>query len=331
MRNGHIRDTLTSADIQEIVKIGGKVIEIYEGVIYRENFKVSPFRKVIDKFFALRQKYKDENNDLMHLLVKLLMNGLFGENIRKDIEEKFACKSEAWMMSEYDVRVKDFWKISGINYIVKVIDDAGLEDEVKKLNTMPLHLGAFVLSNSKRIVSKLNHALKGFYTNDVYYSDTDSLYIENKYWDILDKAGLVGKNLLQGKNDYKEGGIFSGLFPAPKIKYCLTINKHGVIDEHKTLKGFTNLSDKLDRKEYFKMFEGDKLVAKVPLSWKKSFSQGVVIPHKMRNCSECKRDILCDGCDKLVNQRKEFSAILNEMKRQPPNEFGHMLPKYTTT
>ena len=53
MRNGYILDTLTSVDIQEIVKIGGKVIEIYEGVIYRENFKVSPFRKEFDKLFAL--------------------------------------------------------------------------------------------------------------------------------------------------------------------------------------------------------------------------------------------------------------------------------------
>ena len=65
MRNGYIIDTLTSVDIQEIVKIGGIVIQIYEGVIYRENFKVSPFRKVIDKLFALRQKYKDEGNDVM--------------------------------------------------------------------------------------------------------------------------------------------------------------------------------------------------------------------------------------------------------------------------
>ena len=48
MRNGYIIDTLTSVDIQEIVKIGSRIIEIYEGVIYRENFKVSPFRKVID-------------------------------------------------------------------------------------------------------------------------------------------------------------------------------------------------------------------------------------------------------------------------------------------
>ena len=331
MRNGYIIDTLTSVDIQEIVRVGGKVIEIFEGVIYRENFKVSPFRKVIDKLFALRQKYKDENNDIMQLLVKLLMNSLYGENIRKDIEETFACKSETWMQTEYDERVKDFWKISGNNYIVKMFDDVGLEDEVKKLNTMPLHLGALVLANSKRIMNNFIHAIIGFFTNDVYYTDTLSLYIENKHWEKLDKAGLVGKGLLQGKNDYKDGGIFYGLFLAPKIKYCLTINKHGVIDEHKTFKGFTNVSDNLDRKEYFKMFEGDKLVARVPLSWKKSFSQGVVIPHKMKNCTECKNYSLCDSCDKLVNQKKEFSANLNEIKREKPNDFGHMLPKYIIT
>ena len=328
MRNGYIVDTLTSVDIQEIVKIGGKVIEIYEGVIYRENFKVSPFRKVIDKLFALRQKYKDKNNDVMQLLVKLLMNSLYGENIRKDIEEKFSCKSEVWMLTEYDERVKDYWKISGINYIVKMIDDPGLEDEIKKINTMPLHLGAFVLSNSKTIMNNSIHAINGFYTNNVYYTDCDSLYIENRHWEKLDQAGLVGKNLLQGKNDYKDGGIFYGLFLAPKIKYCLIINKYGVISEKKTFKGFTNVSDKLDRKEYFNMANGDKLIAKVPLSWKKSFSQGVVIPHKMRNCNHCTKDILCDDCDKLVNQKKEFSANLNELKREKPNDQGHMLPKY---
>ena len=36
MRNGYIIETLTSVDICEIVKIGGKVFEIYEGVIYIE-------------------------------------------------------------------------------------------------------------------------------------------------------------------------------------------------------------------------------------------------------------------------------------------------------
>ena len=132
MRNGYIIDTLTSVDIQEIVKIGGKVIEINKGVLYRETFNVSPFRNVIDKLFALRQKYKDESNGVMQLLVKLLMNSLFGEIIRKDIGENFACKSQAWMMAEYDERVKDCLEISGFIYFVKTIDDAGLEVEVKK-------------------------------------------------------------------------------------------------------------------------------------------------------------------------------------------------------
>ena len=108
------------------------------------------------------------------------------------------------------------------------------------------------------------------------------------------------------------------------------MNKYGIIDEHKTFKGFTNVSDNLGRKECSKMSDGDKLVAKVPLSLKKSFSLGVVIPHNLRSCNKCLKNVLCDGCDELVNHRKEFSANLNELKGQAPNEYGHILPWYTT-
>ena len=48
----------------------------------------------------------------------------------------------------------------------------------------------------------------------------------------------------------------------------------------------------------------------------------------MRNCYKCTTDLLCDNSHKLVNQRKEFSAKLNELKREKPNALGHMLPKY---
>ena len=91
------------------------------------------------------------------------------------------------------------------------------------------------------------------------------------------------------------------------------------------------MADNLDRKEFFKMADDDKLVAKVPLSWKESISLGVVIPHKMRNCNKCTKDILCDDCDELVNQIKEFSPNLNDLKREKPNDLGHMLPKYKIT
>ena len=80
MRDAYIIHILTSVDIQEFVKTSGKVIEIYEGVTYRENFKISPFRKVIEKLFASRQKYKDEKNDLLQGLLSItIMNIVYYE------------------------------------------------------------------------------------------------------------------------------------------------------------------------------------------------------------------------------------------------------------
>ena len=55
----------------------------------------------------------------------------------------------------------------------------------------------------------------GFYNNNIHYTDCDSLYIETRYWVVLDKANFLGKNLGQGKNDYNTGGIFYALFLAP--------------------------------------------------------------------------------------------------------------------
>ena len=117
------------------------MIEIYEGFFYRENFKISPFRKVIENVFALRQKYKDEKNDLRQKLIKLVMNSLYGIQIRRDINESYYYKSETWMKTEFDENVLDFW----------------------------------ILPNGKRIMNNFIRETNGFYNNSRYYGDTDSL------------------------------------------------------------------------------------------------------------------------------------------------------------
>ena len=81
-------------------------------------------------------------------------------------------------------------------------------------------------------MNNFNHAINRFYTNDVYYTDTDGFYIKNKHWVKFDKTILVGKNLSQGKNENKDGGSFYGFFVASKVKNCLTLLKLGIIDEH---------------------------------------------------------------------------------------------------
>ena len=53
----------------------------------------------------------------MQLLVKLIMNSLYGEQIRTDIEESYQCKSEYWMETEYDERVLDYQKLLSINIL----------------------------------------------------------------------------------------------------------------------------------------------------------------------------------------------------------------------
>ena len=137
------------------------------------------------------------------------------------------------------------------------------------------------------------------------------------------------KKLITRKKRLELGGyLVWSLFSSKKN--CLTISEFGIIDEHKIFKGFSNVSDNLVGREYFKKADGGKLIAKVPLNWKKSFNQGDVIPQKIRNCTVCKIDILRDDCDKLLYQRKGFLATLKELKRQHPKDFGHMLPEYKT-
>ena len=66
----------------------------------------------------------------------------------------------------------------------------------------------------------------------------------------------------------------------------------------------------------------------LPKSWKKSFDNGIIIPGKMRFCNGCNDKKVCNKCNYLINEIKEFEANLNELKRHPPNEFGYMLPYY---
>ena len=85
----------------------------------------------------------------------------------------------------------------------------GLDDDCDIKTTPPAVLGSFILANSRRIMNIYIREINGFYENNIYYTDTDSLYIEKKYWDVLDKAYLVGDGLCQGKTTIKQAVFFT--------------------------------------------------------------------------------------------------------------------------
>ena len=54
----------------------------------------------------------------MQLIVKLILNSLYGELARKKNSESYECESENWMMTEFDERVLDYQKTNYGNYIL---------------------------------------------------------------------------------------------------------------------------------------------------------------------------------------------------------------------
>ena len=66
----------------------------------------------------------------------------------------------------------------------------------------------------------------------------------------------------------------------------------------------------------------------LPKTWKKLCNSAVVIPKKMKLWDECNDKIVCDRCKNQISEDKGFEAILTLSKRQPANQFGHMVHYY---
>ncbi|ESO97163.1 hypothetical protein LOTGIDRAFT_174549 [Lottia gigantea] len=308
-RNGFCSEVLTSVDIQEIVKAGGRIIKILDGIVYEENFKMPPYRDYILILRDLRNKYKREGNIVGSNCMKLLGNSLYGKSIQKDITTSRHLWSEATLKANFDSHVKSYPKVNETQYFIEINEEEKEFDctPPKSTRLTPSHLGSFVLSHSKKIMNNFIHVIDGFYKPEIYYTDTDSLYISSSNWDKLNEAGLVSENdYCKGKNDYGDGGIIYGLYLTPKVKYNIILTSDGILKEKKTFKGYSN--DKIAVEDDIRLASGHDVTNEFKKPWEKSFTNGVVIP---------KDD------DK---QKKVFRSYLNLVKRKPPNSEGIMFP-----
>ena len=166
MKNGYVIDILTSVDTKGFVKIGGTEIEIYERRTYRENFGKSPLTKAIEKLFPVKQKHKDEGKILMQGLVKFSINVSYDIQVTKDFIELFKSDSGHWMQIEYDDNVLEYWKLPNRMFMIKNKKE-GLGGDNNVKNTLPSHLGVFILSNSKNIMNNFSREINDIYNNSI--------------------------------------------------------------------------------------------------------------------------------------------------------------------
>ncbi|PAA48597.1 hypothetical protein BOX15_Mlig030240g1 [Macrostomum lignano] len=129
-RNGKVIDTLCSVDIQEIVRMGGKILKIYSGIVYEKNYDFSPFQNYITNLFEMRKVFKKENNEAGSELVKTLLNSLYGKTVQRDITFTTHLWNLQTLKTEYDDTIKSYEKIcDDLYYVEKNKDTQEYVDE----------------------------------------------------------------------------------------------------------------------------------------------------------------------------------------------------------
>ncbi|ESO95187.1 hypothetical protein LOTGIDRAFT_175240 [Lottia gigantea] len=165
-RNGFCHDVLTSVDIPEIVKSGGKIIRILDGIVYEENFKTPPYRDYILILKELRNKYKKEGDMVASNCMKLLGNSLYGKAIQKDINTSRHLWSESTFKANFDSHVKSYDKVNDSQYIVQINDEVKEFVPPKDFTRLtPTHLAPKVKYNiilTSDGVLKENKTFKGY-------------------------------------------------------------------------------------------------------------------------------------------------------------------------
>ncbi|ESO93893.1 hypothetical protein LOTGIDRAFT_153366 [Lottia gigantea] len=217
-RNGFCHDVLTSVDIQEIVKAGGRIIRILDGIVYEENSKTPPYRDYILILRDLKNKYKREGNIVGSNCMKLLGNSLYGKSIQKDIFTTRHLWNEATLQANFDSRVKTYEKINDTQYIVETeIEEKEITiEDSKSTRLTPSHLGSFVLSHTPKVkynivltsdgVLKEKKTFKGYSNDKISVEDYVQLASGhdvsnefNKPWEKSFTNGVVIPNDKQTK------------------------------------------------------------------------------------------------------------------------------------
>ncbi|ESO89522.1 hypothetical protein LOTGIDRAFT_165114 [Lottia gigantea] len=114
-------DVLTSVDIQEVVKAGGNILRILDGIVYEENFKTPPYREYILILKELRNKYKKKGDVVASNCMKLLASKVkYNIILTSDgvLNEKKTFKG----YSNYEIEMDDYVQLASGHDVTNEFD-----------------------------------------------------------------------------------------------------------------------------------------------------------------------------------------------------------------
>ena len=191
-----------------------------------------------------------------------MLNSIYGKTLQRTKNELFFTISDKEEIVKAKLENKNgTWTMEADieNDLLFYAFKGDLGDFVRE---MP-HLGGLVLSYSKTIMYEM------ITKTDPYYTDTDSLYIDNKYHDCL----KWGKELGDFSNDY-DGKIIYGAFTAKKVKYIELLLPNGEIEQHFTGKGC--YTDSLTKNDFKTMLKTIPIQNVRPFKFVRNLNDGTV-------------------------------------------------------
>ena len=199
---GTFETTLASPELRLALE-RGEVLAVGPWVAYR---RALLFQSYVEQFYALRRRYEAEGNLAMALVAKLLLNGLYG---------KFGQSGRRWELCRagYEPPVRDFYaRCPGAPYALlhhvrlgQVLHNVREGESAESFPAIAAHI-----TSAARVKLWRYFELAG--RENVYYCDTDSLYVSD-----------TGLSRLRGELDPHalgslkiEGQAPSAHFRAPK-------------------------------------------------------------------------------------------------------------------
>ncbi|MHC4834811.1 MAG: DNA polymerase [Planctomycetota bacterium] len=220
--------------LEDYIKFHRIEFDVLAGIKFDEGFN-NKLVETMKNMFELRLKLKKEKNPA-EKVYKLIMNSAYGKTIEKahNIMTKYVVKNK---FKEFMVK-----KSGSVREVYEMDNHFRIKHEVgiKGHFTLP-HIGCSVLAMSKRIMNEVFDVVE----DDVYYTDTDSMFVTRNGLDKLRKTHphLIGSRPQQFHVDFEmEGEGVKGvkaLFLAPKT-YCVElVNDDGKVDYHLRMKGIS--------------------------------------------------------------------------------------------
>ena len=197
--------------LEDAINFQSIKFEVIDGYYFNEGHN-SKINKVISFLYRKRKELKKEKNPAQ-LVIKELMNSMYGKTILKPIETETVVKT----IDQYDKYIS--FNYNFIQSSVKVGD----RYYIKKIKSVIdhynyAHCGVEILSMSKRIMNEVMTLAEDKKLN-IWYQDTDSMHINYEDVEVLSKAftekynrDLIGDDMSQFHIDFDLDGACGDIY-----------------------------------------------------------------------------------------------------------------------